>query len=391
MKFWSKRRSQQVSLAVAGIALGWLVGGGLSNRAEAQAPAGKGTPPAAGSQAKAGTFFKNVTTSTLKELTPDDFLSAMGVMADSLGLDCADCHPGAGSDKVDWVFDTPAKKTARKMVEMVAGINKTYFAGTSTVTCYTCHHAKERPIVTVSLDALYAAPTLEHEDNVELDKNQPAANTVLDRYIAALGGAQKLNSLTSWVATGESVGYEGLGGNAQFAIYAKAPDERSTIISYKQTDRPSSIWSFDGKAGWVTTPRGLLGEYQLEGGNLAGTRMEAQLAFPGQIKTLFTNWRTGSMESLGDKDYIVVQGNRGGLVLTLYFDPKTYLLKRMLRYTASPIGKVPTVTDYDDYRDVGGIKFPFEYTFLWLDGRYTAKISDVKVNTAIDAKVFAKP
>ena len=117
MKVWSKR----LILTAAGIAAGWMVGFGLTNRAAAQAP----VPPGA----KAGTYFKNVTTSTLKELTPDDFLSAMGVMADSLGLDCADCHPGAGTDKVDWVFDTPAKKTARKMVEMVASINKTNFAG----------------------------------------------------------------------------------------------------------------------------------------------------------------------------------------------------------------------------------------------------------------------
>jgi hypothetical protein len=401
MKFWSKRRSKQVTLAVAGIAFGWVVGGGLSNRAEAQAPAAgqkapaaKGaTPPAATGAAKvtAGAYFKNVTTSTLKELTPDDFLSAMGVMADSLGLDCADCHPGAGSDKVDWVIDTPAKKTARKMVEMVAGINKSYFAGSTTLTCYTCHHAKERPITTVSLDDLYAAPSPSHEDMVTQDKSQPLPAVVLDKYIAALGGAQKLNTLTSFVATGSSVGYEGLGGDAQFAIYAKMPDMRSTIISYKQTDRPSSIWSFDGKEAWVATPRGLLGEFQLEGGNLAGTRLEGQLGFPGQIKSLFTNWRTGSMESIGDNDYIVVQGSRGPLVLTLYFDPKTYLLKRMLRYTASPIGRVPTLTDYADYRDVGGIKFPFEYTFLWLDGRYTAKITDVKTNVAIDPKKFAKP
>jgi hypothetical protein len=399
MKFWSTRRSKQVTLAVAGIAFGWVVGGGLSNPASAQAPAPgqKGAPQAAkgaapaGAKVTAGAYFKNVTTSTLKELTPDDFLSAMGVMADSLGLDCADCHPGAGSDKVDWVIDTPAKKTARKMVEMVAGINKSYFASTATVTCYTCHHAKERPITTVSLDNLYAAPTLDHEDMITADPAQPPAAQVLDKYIAALGGAQKLATLTSFVATGESLGYEGLGGNAGFAIYAKAPDQRSTVISYKQTDRPSSIWSYDGKEAWVTTPRGLLGEFQLEGGNLQGARVEAQLAFPGQIKTLFTNWRTGSMESIGDTDYLVVQGSRGGLVITLYIDPKTYLLKRMLRYTASPIGKVPTQTEYADYRDVGGIKFPFEYTFLWLDGRYTAKISDVKVNVAIDPKKFAKP
>ena len=46
---------------------------------------------------------------------------------------------------------------------------------------------------------------------------------------------------------------------------------------------------------------------------------------------------------------------------------------------------------YTDYRDVGGIKFPFELTFLWLDGRYTAKLTDIKVNVPIDAAKFNKP
>jgi hypothetical protein len=30
-------------------------------------------------------------------------------------------------------------------------------------------------------------------------------------------------------------------------------------------------------------------------------------------------------------------------------------------------------------------KFPFKYSFLWLDGRFTAIITDVKVNVPVDA------
>ena len=69
----------------------------------------------------------------------------MGVLTDDLGLDCADCHPGAGSDKADFVIDTPQKRTARKMIEMVGTINQTHFAGTQMVTCWTCHHGREIP------------------------------------------------------------------------------------------------------------------------------------------------------------------------------------------------------------------------------------------------------
>ena len=74
----------------------------------------------------------------------------------------------------------------------------------------------------------------------------------------------------------------------------------------------------------------------------------------------------------------------------MYFDQKTGLLSRLVRYGPSPIGRMPTQIDYLDYRDVGGIKFPFEIKFLWLDGRYTAKLSKIETNVAIDAAKFGR-
>ena len=109
---------------------------------------------------KAGEAFKNVTTSTLKELSVDDFIASMGLISANLGLDCADCHPNAGTDKADFVIDTPRKVTTRRMVEMVAGINRTNFSGQQRVTCWTCHHGRVTPATTISLDAWYDVPNV---------------------------------------------------------------------------------------------------------------------------------------------------------------------------------------------------------------------------------------
>jgi photosynthetic reaction center cytochrome c subunit len=116
------------------------------------------------------------------------------------------------------------------------------------------------------------------------------------------------------------------------------------------------------------------------------------MSFPGQIKTVLNNWRVGSPDSIGSSEVNVLQGTGPrGLLGTLYFDTKTGLLVRMVRYTASPIGRIPTQLDYSDYRDVKGIKFPFKYTFSWLDGRDSFQLTDVKTNVPIDAAKFAKP
>jgi len=382
MKLWWR-------LAVAGLACVWLVGFATVIRPAAQA---RMTAPVNGK--KAGEYFKNVSTSTLKELSVDDFINAMGVIADDLGLDCADCHPNAGSDDVDWVIDTARKRTARRMVEMVAVINRTNFGNQQKVTCWTCHHGRDIAASTIALDNLYDTPNSEKDDVVKAETDGPTATQILDRYIEVLGGAQRLNSLTSYIVEGQSIGYMGLGGTGEFRIYAKSPNQKATIIGFKDhPDRGESAWAFNGTAGWFRTPRGLLGEVELVGGELDGARLEAQLMFPGQIKTILTNWRVGIKQPIGDKDYQVVQGTGPrNLLATLYFDPDTGLLKRLIRYAPSPVGRMPTQIDYGDWKDVNGIKFPFEYKFLWLDGRFTAKITEVKMqNVTIDPTMFGKP
>src|SRR6185436_19070626 len=120
---------------------------------------GQVAPTAPAGTQKAGVYFKNVTTSTLKELTVDDFIASMGVISAALGYDCADCHPGAGTDARDFAIDTIAqKRKARQMIEMVATINTTNFSGLQSVTCWTCHRQQERPATSIALDHLYDAP-----------------------------------------------------------------------------------------------------------------------------------------------------------------------------------------------------------------------------------------
>src|SRR5579863_1963322 len=380
--------SRPVILAAVALSAIGLLGVGLVDRAAAQA-----NQAATAKAQKAGEAFKNVTTSTLKELTVDDFVASMGVISADLGLDCADCHPAAGSDKVDWVFDTPRKKTARKMVEMVATINRTNFGGAQFVTCYSCHHGRLRPTTTIALDALYGPPNEEKDDIVAPGEGVPSVDQILDKYIQALGGAQRLTGIKSFIATGTSVGYEGLGGGGQFLICGKAPDQRMVQIVFKDhPERGNSTRAYNGSAGWIKSPRGLLGEYELAGGELDGLRLEAQLAFPGQIKQVLTNLRAGNPDTVNGSDVDVVQGTGPrGVLATLYFDKQSGLLVRLVRYGRSPVGRVPVQSDYSDYRDVGGVKFPFKYTFSWLDGRDAFQLTEVKTNVLIDAAKFGKP
>src|SRR5262249_26125152 len=150
----------------------------------------------------------------------------------------------------------------------------------------------------------------EDDDIVPPGVGQPSADEILNKYIQAVGGAQRLAGLTSFVATGASQGYGGFGGEGEFTIFAKAPNQRTTLISFREhPERGNSVWAFDGRTGWIKTPRGLLSDYELVGEELDGARLEAQMAFPGQLKTALSNWRVGLRRAIEGKDYLVVQGS----------------------------------------------------------------------------------
>src|SRR5579863_7654311 len=265
-------RMEAANMKLWSVRMAILLMAGLSGRVEAQAPPAK--PPAAGE------FFKNVTTSSLKGLTVDDFLEAMGVISADLSYDCSNCHPGAGTDKVDFVFDTPLKKTARKMIEMVATINTANFGGAQLVTCYTCHHATDLPVTTIPLDKLYGPPNEEQRDILAPGREVAAANAILDKYIDAVGGAQRLAGLSSFIATGTSLGYGGFGGGGSFQIFAKAPNQRVVVIEFKDSpERGGSTRAFNGAAGWIKAPRGFINDFEVVGNELDGERFDAQMSF----------------------------------------------------------------------------------------------------------------
>jgi len=355
--------------------------------------------------------FKNV--QVLKGIPVDDFLGTMGIMSAALGMDCSECHANAGTDKVDWAADTPRKLMARKMVLMMTAINRDNFEGRQVVTCWSCHRGRDRPVTTPALEAVYGPGSQEMDDVLTQMPGQPSASQIIDKYLQAIGGAERLAGLKSWAAKGTSVGFGGFGGGGKVQIFAKFPDQRATLIQFPDTpDRGDSIRTYNGSQGWLQLPLTILGKYELHGGELDGARLDAQLSFPGQIKQVLTSLHVSlpatisdlpgpssqtsnqsSMVAVGqDRVVNVVQGTGPrGTLATLYFDRESGLLVRMVRYGKSPIGRVPTQVDYGDYRDVNGIKMPFRMLFAWLDGRDAIQLSEVQTNVPIDASHFGIP
>jgi hypothetical protein len=63
----------------------------------------------------------------------------------------------------------------------------------------------------------------------------------------------------------------------------------------------------------------------------------------------------------------------------------------MVHYKNLAIGRIPIRTDYSDYRDVSGIKIPFRIKLTDVAGQGTIRLTEVRINAAVDAAKFAKP
>jgi hypothetical protein len=356
--------------------------------------------PAAGQAAPAKQLmseqaFKNVT--VLKGIPVDEFMNTMGFIAAATNYNCIDCHvePKAEGDWSTYAQETPRKATARRMILMVQDINQKNFAGARVVTCYTCHrNLQGAPKITPRLAEQYGEPPDPDPNEVEIRRQAPgapSADQVFDKYLQAVGGAQKAAAVSSIVFKGAYQGYAEP--KASVDIYVKAPNQRTMIV---HTDAGDRTTTYDGNNGWMAAPAAdkpfPLTAYT--GGDLDGTRLDAVLSLPAGIKQAITRPAVGST-SIDDKDVTVVQGtaNGGRSSIKLYFDKQSGLLVRQVRFADTIIGRVPVQVDYSDYRDTAGtgVKLPFHVITTWTDGRSDVLLTSADTNVAIDAAKFNQP
>jgi hypothetical protein len=332
--------------------------------------------------------FKNV--QVLKGIPVDQFLGTMGIIASSVSRGCSECHRQNGP--ADWTLyadDTPLKQVTRQMLLMTQQINRTNFGGRQVVTCYSCHRGSLRPKVTPSLVALYAAPPDEPDDIVAPAPNAPPADQIFDKYLAAIGGAARVAALTSYTGRGTYQAYNE--DPTPLEVYVRAPNQRLWVW---HTFFGDHAMGYNGREAWIAASeaeRPIPLEF-LTGQELDGTRLEAELTFPTRVKQALTQIRAGFPVSINDRDVQVVQGTTaGGALVTLYFDTETGLLTRLMRYTDSPVGRIVTQYDYEDYRPVAGVRIPFKWTRTWLDGRSVFQLSEVQPNVNVPPDRFSRP
>ena len=337
--------------------------------------------------------FKNV--QLLKGISVKEFMNTMGFFSASTGMNCIDCHsPEAANSLNAYAIDTPLKQTARKMMLMVTCSIRALSAESAKLPAIP---AIAPPTTRKSFQACWTSTASRRM--IRTKSKSPAArrhsppqisaDQVLDKYIQAIGGAAQIAKLTSFVAKGTYEGYATYSREGSLRNVCQRPQSAHHDLPWETGD---SVNTYDGNHGWTALADKLMRVLPLAGGDLEGAKMDASLSFPASLKQQF-KWRTGFPSvTIDDHPVQIIQEASGGETgIKLYFDTKSGLLLRQVRYADTVVGVIPTQVDYSDYRLVAGVKMPFHVVVTWTDDKADIVLSEVQPNVHIDAAKFATP
>lgn len=349
--------------------------------------------PAASQEKTVDQTRKNI--KVLNGLPDSQLVPAMNYIAASLGVRCNYCHVNK-SGQWDYPADDKEEKlTARVMIKMVLDVNKTTFRGNTEVSCYTCHRGRTEP---TGLPLPLTLPSPRPQPPAAPAPGQatatpaptpagPTADQIVAKYLDALGGQAAIDKLKTLVMKGT---YTGANGAAlPYEVHLAAPDKFYINVT---TPQGTIERGFDGKVGWE---KGAGGVSELAPALLDDLKSLFLFYRNLKLKEQFTQLRLGRRDKIGDREVITISGRTAdNRREQLFFDAQSGLLLRRIRYTPTMIGIIPEQTDFDDYRDVEGVKFPFTVKVAAVDVGNPIAIrgyTEIKLNVAIDDSKFKMP
>ena len=213
----------------------------------------------------------------------------------------------------------------------------------------------------------------------------PTTADILGRHLAAIGGANALNAITS-TRIDMTVQTGGLTGTV-LTVYAAPERERQEI----NLSILSTVDGYDGSNAWRKDSNGnvrLLGDDERR-------ELRLQLFLDTYAYALPGGGHIGGTVSLRPSteaatgDYVLDVTPTGGKPSALFLDPKSYLVVKEQHLDDDR----PVTTFYSDYRAVDGVQFPFAQRTTNGTDKYdvVSHVTSLVNNGPVDAALFTPP
>lgn len=209
---------------------------------------------------------------------------------------------------------------------------------------------------------------------------------IVDKHIAALGGADKLKTVNSIVAE-RSLSVQGMDiPTVSTLVVNKAVRTESTVMGN------SMVQAYDGTSAWMIRPTMMGGTGEPE--DMPADQLKQLKGQLDPFGPLYNYKEKGNKVELVGKEKVDKKDNyhlkvttKDGDVLDQYIDATTYLLTKT---KASANGQDVEI-NFSDYKDVEGIKIAYTMDIANQMGNLAFLTSKIKINSAIDDAVFKRP
>jgi photosynthetic reaction center cytochrome c subunit len=359
-------------------------------------PAPAQTPAVTAAQQDKPTEQVQKNIKVLNGLPQSQLIPVMNFFSASLGVRCNFCHV---NNNGVWAYESdekPEKNTAREMIAMVLNVNKTTFKGAVEVSCYTCHRGNRNPPGVPGLPLPLPSPRPQVSPGAGPGAQasptprpaMPSADEILNKYLTAIGGQAAIDKIKTRVMKGTILAANGQ--TLTYEIVQAAPDR---AYEHFVAPRGAMERAISGNMGWEKNAQGVR---DLMGGLLADLKLSLQLFRNLKLKEQYASLRVaGRKERIGEREvYAITATTTDKKRERLFFDAENGLLLRRISYTDSIIGIIPEQTDFDDYRDVEGVKLPFIIKLSTVDvgnPTSTRTFTEIKLNVPVEDSKFNKP
>jgi zinc protease len=212
--------------------------------------------------------------------------------------------------------------------------------------------------------------------------NDVTAYRVIENYITAVGGEAKMKAISD-ITFEMSVELQGM--VLGMVVQQKSPDKYKSVIRMGENVMQQQV--FDGKRGMTS---GMQGTMEIEGEMLE--LLKSQAAMNPELtyqERGFTLDLEGIENVGGNSAYRLKITSPRNLNITEYFDIETGLKLRSLTSQESPMGNMTIITDYHDYREVNGVKFPFRMKQQFGPQVLDLEVKSITLNQGLGLELFS--
>ena len=218
------------------------------------------------------------------------------------------------------------------------------------------------------------------DSSLTASANNAYAKEILKKYFLAIGGEEQIRNVNDRITDMKGI-VEGV--ETEILFYQKAPNKLCQKIIVGEVEQKII---FDGTKGLK-----IIGEakQEINGNELFKLSFDAIMNLILEPESYNVMLQYKGLEKINERDaYKIMLTLPNNAEWIQYYDMETGLKIRDSKDIMTPQGKYQQITEFDDYRDVEGIRYPFKIKQYLGNQTLDFTIESIQVNTGISDDIF---